>query len=824
MTWCPGSHPSSAAARFLRVGRVGGAFEELCGADGASRPAWESLLSVLGTLGPDVLAARAEDGRRLLREHGVTLPIPGDAEGADRPWEVDFLPLVFGSEEWGRLESGLLQRARLLNTVLQDLYSQQRLVRDGFLPAALLFANPGYLRACQAIRPPEGTHLHIYAADLARSPDGHWTVLADRTQAPAGFGFAQECRTVTSRVLPEAIQAVQPLALAPTLRIRREHLRRLAPQYAEGPTIVVLSPGPRSETWFEHAYLARHLGFTLVEGDDLTVRDHRVFIKTLDGLRRVHVILRRVFDAYCDPLELRGDSLLGVPGLVESVRSGEVVVTNALGSGLLEGPAFLPFLPAICRRLFDKELLLPSVGTWWCGQAAAMEYAGEHADELVFRPAFSLAGDSTPAESSLMMERLRQRPHDFVGQRQVLLSRMPVAFNGHWDLRPFVLRLFVVCDGDHYRVMPGGLARVVSSEAMASVGLDMGGICKDVWVLAEAPSLEHAQPGMSPPPPVHDRAPSDLPSRTADNFYWLGRYTERLEQLARALRCTVGRLTDQHGAGEVRQALALGRLLGRLGLLPGLSGSEDSRETLQSELLILLHKEDYTQGIRGLLRRIHQAAFAVRYRLSADTWRILTRLEPDARQRGARLPLLAASSVLNSLVLDLAAFSGMEMENMTRGHGWMFLDLGRRVERALSMAQLLESLVDSAGETAELLEPALEIADSVMTYRRRYFDQPRMEGVLDLLWHEPANPRSIAFQLDQIARHGPDLPVGVDPQGAARVRQLIADLTAETQPAGMRPGIAEGPAQGLARVKDRICALSELISQVYFSHVLPRVN
>ncbi len=815
-----------AVAGFIGGAAAPGAFEGILHPDGTPLPAWERLLAAMGQLGAEGFAERAEDGRRILREHGVSVPAPGGGDGAERPWELDFLPLVLGASEWRHLEEAMCQRASLLNALLQDLHGNQRLVRHGFLPAPLLFANPGYLRACQAIAVPDGAYLHTYAADLGRSPDGQWWVLADRTQAPAGLGFAQESRTVMSRVLPEAVQALHPRSLAETWRSRRETLRRLGTAPSGASAAVLLTPGPRSEAWFEHAYLTRVLGIPLVEAEDLTVRDRRVFLKTLDGLRPVSLIMRRVGDAWCDPLELRSDSLLGVPGLVEATRAGQVAIVNALGTGLVEGPGFLPFLPGLCRQVLGEDLRLPSVLTWWCGQARDAHFAREEGADLIVQSAFALSPSSGGQGRAPAPDAVSRAPHEFVGQQPVRLSRLPVRRGGSWKAEPFVLRLFAVRSGDTYTVVPGGLARLVDDDHAASCALSLAGLCKDVWVLPDPAAAVETQHVVVPAPLPRERAAADLPSRTADNFFWLGRYTERLEQLVRLARCGVGRLVDEAGPGGERTLPALGRLLARLGLVPVAQGELPSREWLQKQLLLFVHKEGRSPGVRELLHQIHLAAFAVRYRLSADTWRILNRLAPDARQRPTHLPLLMTASVLHNLTLDLAAFSGMETENMTRGHAWLFLELGRRLERAHRLTDLLAALLEGGEDVPLLLEPALEVADSVMTHRWRYFDQPRPEGVLELLLHDSTNPRSVAFQLLRMAELASRLPARVNPDGVAHFRRRIDELHA-----ALAPPDTLGRADSLAAVVGRLVPLgcdllklAELLSQVYFSQVPLRLS
>jgi uncharacterized alpha-E superfamily protein len=556
-------------------------------------------------------------------------------------------------------------------------------------------------------------------------------------------------------------------------------------------------------------------------------------MKTLEGLRQVDVILRRIADAFCDPLELRGDSLLGIPGLVEATRAGGVAVINALGSSLLESPAFMPFMPSLCRHLLGEEPELPSVATWWCGQGRELAYVREHFDNLAIRSAFTLGSktirprDLPAAERIALLDHVTARSHEFVGQEEVRLSRVPLWAEHHAESRPFVLRLFVLFDGEKYQVMPGGIARIVRDEQLASTALPLSGPSKDVWVIADSDDGTAFIQSVPTLAPALERTASDLPSRTADNFFWLGRYTERLENLVRTARCVVGRLSDDTGAGSRGRISALAELLKRIDLLKLTDNTAHPRDALRDEILGVLHQEDRTFGVRDLLNRIHFAAFSVRYRLSADTWRILNRLEPDARPKSGRLPLVNAASMLNTLVLDLAAFSGMEMENMTRGHGWVFLDLGRRIERVANLAQLLRAVLGCGEQTERLLEPALEISDSVMTYRRRYFSEASIPGMLELLVSEPTNPRSLVFQLARVEEHALGLPDNTHRDGVSLLRRRVSQIAAELrefESTGF-DGIPTADAEDfLERVLISMGGISELLTQVFFSHVTPQVN
>jgi uncharacterized circularly permuted ATP-grasp superfamily protein/uncharacterized alpha-E superfamily protein len=805
--------------------------DEMQSAPGFIRPHWQAMRASFDRLGNAELSVRAESSRRILAEHGVTCYVNRGGMDFDEPWQLDLMPLVISAADWQELEAGLIQRANLLNLMLADLYGTQRLVRDGFIPAPLVYANPGYLRPCQALLEPGHRYLQSYAADLARLPDGRWHVLADRTQAPDGLGFALENRSVLSRVLPEVMLEVQPRPVCDMLRLRSDGLRAFGARQLENPTVILLTPGPRHSAYFAHVYLARLLGLTLVEGDDLTVRDRSLFIKSLDGLRRVDVVLRRVNDAFCDPLELRSDSVLGVPGLVEAARAGQVSISNALGTGLLECPAFMPFLPSICRHLLQDDLLLPSLATWWCGQARDQDYVREHLDELSLVPAFhpaevdSLAGRIRARDCLNSLTELRLRPHELVAQEIVPWSRTPVGPNYHDDPLPFVLRAFVLHDGTKWTAMAGGLARIVGHERGLAGRWPAAGLSKDVWILPDGNSENAGTHHAGPPALVREGMPSDLPSRAAENFYWLGRYTERLEQIARLSRCVLHYLAFGSDLGDQGRLIPLQGMLARLGLTRDSGHSSICRELLQQEILLWVSGDECPGGARDVLRRIHFASFSVRDRLSADTWRILNRLETNAQPNTGRSQLVPATASLHQLVLDLAAFSGMEMENTTRGYGWVFLDLGRRLERGVSMARLMEAVLGCGSDRDALFEPALEISDSVMTHRRRYFAEPSLASTTEVLVEDASNPRSLAFQVTSMQNHAAALPKGTHSEGAELVQSRIVQLAARLREQLPASAQSTAPATEIyAEAAAELNGVSELLTQVYFSHVRPQVS
>ena len=812
--------------------------DEFVAPGGQLRPHYDTFVRSLEALGRHELASRWENAKRAIRDNGVTYNVYGDPEGVDRPWTLDMIPLLVAPSEWNRLEVALIQRARLLNSILADLYGPQRLLHERHLPAPLVFGNPGFLRSCHGITVPRGIHLHLHAVDLARSPDGQWWVLADRTQAPSGAGYTLENRIVLSRSLPEAFRDCQVQRLASFFWAQRDTLTALSASHRDTPRVVLLTPGPLNETYFEHAYLARYLGFTLVEGGDLTVRDRRVFIKTLDGLQPVDVIFRRLDDSYCDPLELRADSTLGVAGLVEAARAGNVTIANALGSGAIETAAISRFLPGLCRNLLGEDLLLPSVPTRWCGDPDDLRFALDHLDQMVIKRSFPpVSGQPvfgrtlTALQRAALVSEIRAHPDAFVGQDEMPLSTAPVWVGQKLESRPLVMRMYVAAAGDSYAVMPGGLTRIAAGGEVPIVSMQRGGGSKDTWVLTDGPISPMS---LLAPPTIRiqrERRSGDLPSRVADNLFWLGRYAERVEHSVRLLRSVVARLTDEDVSEVTPERTALVKVLVSLDLLPTSLRVPRPARDLEQELLASLFRPGPGSRLRETLEDLRRIASNVRDRLSIDTWRILNQLRQDFRLRHGRIQLDDALLHLNRMITDLAAFSGMEMENMTRGHGWRFLDIGRRLERAANMAALLTQSTAPGAAHQAMLGPLLEIADSTMTYRRRYFAQPQLPLVLDLLVADATNARSMAFQIVQLGDHVDHLPRDKRAPSPAQEQRIVtqmaeaianADLDVLGQP-GEDDSFPELHAL-LNTTVDDLRRLSDVITYYYFSHAEVRVS
>jgi len=668
----------------------GDAYDELSPDGVTPRPHWARVMKSFRAIGPEELGRRCEQAERRIRENGITYNIYGDPLGANRPWKIDIVPFLIPAEEWRFLEAGIIQRAQLLSRVLEDLYGAQELLADGRIPAALLFANPAFLRPLVGVPVPTHSYLHMLAVDLARSPDGQWWVLSDRTQAPSGSGYALENRTIVSDVLPDIFRRSNVLRLAPFFRAQREALAALSKR--SNPRI-----GPHNETYFEHSYIARYLGFTLVAGQDLTARDRSIYLKTVDGLERVDVILRRVDDSFCDPLQLRSDSLLGVAGLVDAIVAGNVIVANALGSGLIETSAIMPFLPGLSRHLFGETLKIPSVATWWCGQPYALEWVLNHLDSVVVKPAFPSRGvepvfgaELTQAEKGKFADKLRTHPHEYVAQEQVTLSNAPIWDNGRLHSRSVVLRAYVLNTGSGWTAIPGGLVRVAETGGSV-VSMQRGGHSKDAWVLWDQPVDKFSLLRPRSEPVVLRRELPGVPSSVADNVFWLGRYVERAENGARIVRCLSSRVRR---AGEAELACLIrlhGCLESRHTKLPKLKTRRPTAAELEQELISIMTDPKRSESLASTLAEVSRVGGTVRERLSGDMTFLIGQLR-DTVEVGRDTQFLEYPAILTLWLQLLSAFSGMERENVNRGVGWLFLSLGRRFERAIYQTRQLREI------------------------------------------------------------------------------------------------------------------------------------
>jgi uncharacterized circularly permuted ATP-grasp superfamily protein/uncharacterized alpha-E superfamily protein len=793
--------------------------DELFDGDGRLRAHWRQFLESLAAFGDDGLEQRFAAAGRRIDDMGVSYRVHGEAK--ERSWPLGRLPLLIPESEWRDIAAGVEQRAELLDQILRDIYGDARLVADGALPAAAVAGSPDFIRAMCGVSPPGGRWLRFYAADLGRGPDGNWRVLGDRAQAPSGAGYALENRLVLSRALPSLYRDMNVERLAPFFREFRASISHVAQRV--DPRICLLTPGPWSDTYSEQVHLARYLGFTLVEGEDLVVSHGKLHVRTIAGLKRADVIWRRVDADWCDPLEQNAASRLGVAGMFDAIRRGAVVVANMPGAGVIESRALKSFMPELSKRVLGQSLKLANVETWWCGRESERERVVEALSDYAISAAFgdrlpgfgerreALGQTLTRDERARLIDAISQRGVDYVAQEPIKLSTTPAWTDGRLAPRPFVLRVFAAATADGWTVMPGGFCRVSNRLNVRAVSMDAGAQSSDVWVLTSRPiEWSTLLPSDQDPPIV--RTLGNLPSRAADNLFWMGRYLERAEATLRVVRSLEARLGErQHIDLDGRQSIErLARLLIAWGAAP-----EDAPDmsAMQIAWAAAASAENYGSAL-SVVRFARRAASIVRERLSQDVWQLIGRVEARLTRAGARAITEPEALELTERSLHtLAALSGLIDENFNRVAGWSFIDLGRRIERAIGTCRFARQL--AAGDaTVETLEALLDLLDSQITYRSRYIAGAALAPVLDIAMLDPFNPRSVLFQAMRIDEHLAALPPLRNDGVMEAPRRLSVRLRAELESEDAR----RLDASLILAFEQRLMLLADKIAERNFMH------
>jgi len=793
-------------------------YDEMMGPDREVRAHWRDLLAGLAGLGTEELPRRFAAADRYLRESGVFYRVYEEKDSAERAWPLTPIPLILEPGEWQHIQAALAERASLIETVIADIYGPGQLFRENRLPAAFVAGSPEFLRPLMGVPPPGGAHLRFYAADIARGPDGRWWVLRDRTQAPSGAGYALENRLALSTGIPDIYRGLHVHRHAPFFQALQAELSGLSRQ--DDSRVCVLTPGPLNETYFEHAYLARYLGFLLVEGEDLTVRDNGVFIRTVSGLKRTEVLLRRLDADFTDPLELNSRSRLGVPGLVQAVRDGKIVLANSLGSGVAEARGMLAFLPALSEAIAGRPLAMPNVATWWLGDPAVREAMHDRLDDMAVVSAFSgdlstetlgegvLGSELGPKRRRRIEQWITDRGIDVVLQEAVRLSTMPVWREGKLEPRPFILRVFLARLGDGWAAMPGGFVRIGEPDDIHAISLQRGALTADAWIPAPEPVVQTTLLPNADRIQIR-RTSGTLPSRAADNLFWLGRYMERTEATLRLVRALLARMAESDASAQDIESITA--LITNWKVVP--ENIPASRPIAIARAA--LQRADHLGTVPALARAARVSGSVIRDRLSPDTWQALTRLVTtcEAPLGGADFEAAMRERVEAALRI-IASFSGLAQENMTRLGGWRFLELGRRIERAIATCRFIRQFGARADRGLDTL---LELCDSRITYRQRYVMVAARAPVIDLTLLDPSNPRSVAFQFDQIEEHLDALP-HMRPDGRLSLpRQISMAIAARLRTADA----ARLDEKLIVATETALMHLSESISSTYLGRNEP---
>jgi uncharacterized circularly permuted ATP-grasp superfamily protein/uncharacterized alpha-E superfamily protein len=843
----PDAPSASALAASMALPASAGHLDELrdAAAPGGISPHWAQFFEHLGHEGFGDLNRRQQSLARQLRDNGVTYNVYADNQGIRRPWALDLFPMLVSPQSWQRIEAGVLQRTRLLNLILSDMYGEQRLLREALLPAALVQGHPGYLRAMRGVTPPGNTWLHIAAFDLAHGPDGRWWIVSHRTQAPSGLGYLLENRIAISRQFPTAFGDMKVQRLASSYRALMQGLRRLSPKGSDA-RIALLTPGPYSETYFEHAYLARYLGLNLVEGNDLTVRDRRVFLKTLQGLQPVDIIIKRLDDQWLDPLEFRSDSALGVPGLMQAVRAGHVLLANTPGSAPLESSALLGFLPGIAEELLGEKLALPSLATWWCGEAASLNNALPILKQSVIKSTYPHLGGETvigPSLSASGIEQLTGRmvrqPEEHTVQSYLPLSQCPTWQGENIAPRGAMLRVFALADGaGSWRVLPGGMVRLAPRGQLIA-SMQRGGSSADCWVITDGEVDRTSLLQSAPSTLSVALQPRLITSRAAENLFWLGRYTERAENTIRlaqiALRCLQG---EEQGAPALLHWITATARSNAL-VLPDVPDAAQARRVFERSLVAMLGAESGTTSVGYNLAALRRSADNVRERLSQEQRHLIERLDEGFRTAHRSLSTDAeyapqeALEALEDASELLSAVTGAQIDRMVRDDGWRMLSIGRHIERVSTLAEALAlGLQTGMLEDDSGFEALLDLFDSSITFHAQYQQRRDLVALLDLLVTHRDNPRSIAWVLSTLRARVSKLPMA-DSGAAIMLAENLPDpnswdlialsgLRSAEVEAGTGTGTEAAPHAELhALLTECQRAVTELSDQLggrYFSH------
>ncbi|MCV2401585.1 circularly permuted type 2 ATP-grasp protein [Marinomonas sp. C2222] len=819
------------------------AYDEAFTEERLPRPHWQSLLNRIGKFTVDEMLDRQRRAQRILREDGATYNLTSDPL-TPSVWSLDLIPNIISSDEWSTVEQGLAQRSHLFDLILKDIYGPQELIKNGIIPAEIIYSHPGFLRQCHGVTLPSEHNLLLHAVDLVRDAQGQFQVIGDRTQAPSGAGYALENRTVISRVIRGSFRDNQVRRLRAHFQSLKNMLSSLAAEWTDTPRIVMLSPGALSSTYFEQAYLSNYLGFPLVQGSDLTVRNGAVWMKSLNGLARVDVILRRVEDVYCDQAELKSDSYLGVPGLLEVVRAGNVALANPLGSGILECPALVKYLPEISQFLTGQTLSLPSVATWWCGDASDMEYVANNISNLIIKPAIrsrtspSIYGHKLNESEQLeALEKIKKAPHLYTAQSYIPGSRTPLWIDNTLQSRPSLLRAFTVshptAETNGYNVMPGGLSRAGESQNEEIVSNISQSKSKDTWVIASEPE-QWVQSSADQVLLQNEALQTNLPSRVVENLFWMGRYAERAEVGMRLLRTVFKQMNGVDPLPEESQRTLLEMVSTQTGCLPGfMEADEEMLAEPDTELVSIITDANRAGSIKSNLQAMLSCGEQVKEMLSADTRIIINELRDNIheldRAYSNGLPDAPEDS-LDSLVTSLLALSGLNNESMLRGLDWTFQEIGRRTERALQTATLLRSALTEplpAAPQQQILESVLLSVEALISFRRRYRNRARVAYGLDLLMIDETNPRSLLYQLNLLGKYIQELPrneirtAGLSPENKVILKALNSIQLADLEALAKVDEISESR-QALEELmidlQEQLEEFTVLISDKYFDH------
>ncbi|GGC11942.1 circularly permuted type 2 ATP-grasp protein [Dyadobacter sediminis] len=816
-------------------------YDEVLDLNGRIKPYWKALFSTMEKLGIDELQNRNKEIVNKLRENGVTYNVYGTPDGLNRPWQLDPIPFLIEQKEWNGIAKGLQQRAVLLDLILKDLYGPRNLIKDGIIPAELVFDNAGFFRPCTDIKLSSDKQLTLFAADMARGPDGQMWLVDNRTQAPSGSGYTLENRIVMSKLLPELADGMYVSKLSPYFNSLQNTVLKLSDKSKEAPNIVYMTPGPNNEAYFEHAYLASYLGYTLAQGDDLLVRNGSVWLKSIEGLQKVDVIIRRIDDDWCDPLELREDSRLGVPGLLQAIRMGNVQVLNAPGSSVLENHAFHAFMGNICTYFLGEKLIMPSVATWWCGHVKELNYVLSHMDELIIKKANrktkfrSIYGRLLSASEKDELKRMiSQKPHEFIAQQEISLSTTPSLIDGNIVPRYAALRAFLVANGNEYHVMQGGLTRSSPVKDRFVISNQYGGLSKDTWIVSDKTGEVPEKIVYTAPASVNKHI--SLPSQSAENLFWIGRYCERTMAVIKFMNITINVLNlDRNFGGSAKQEhikILLQSLTHLSATYPGFLEEEERMSDPYKEIIDLVSNTNRPGSIASSISSFLNAVSAVRNQWNMETWRIVDLIDNGFQEirNAGHMNSNNIQKTLDGLFNNMFTFLGIIAESMPRDNSFLLLETGKLIERILSRISVIQSnfgVKNSSGVENELIEATLINHHLLVSYRQIYKSHLSVEAMLDMILLEKTLPFSLVYMLDELKSNLGRLPSTTRGERLNDAQKYVLQASTLIKLADI-PALSKSNGKSdrselfelLSEVSRLISSVSVNLTNMYFSHTI----
>ncbi|WP_111708772.1 circularly permuted type 2 ATP-grasp protein [Lutibacter citreus] len=818
-------------------------YDEVFASDLGIDKNWDKLLNNLSEIGREKLISKQGEIDWLLSENGVTYNVYNDPKGLNRPWELNVVPFLIQKEEWKTIEKGIQQRSEVLNLLLKDIYGKRELIKKGIVPYEVIFAHRGFLRACDQIQYKTSKQLLIHSADLARGPDGRMWVVNDRAQVPSGMGYALENRFSISKMLPEIFEDINVEQSSAFFNDLNQLLLSSAPSNKENPTVVILTPGPHNETYFEHSYLSSFLGYPLVKGSDLVVRGGKLWMKSLKGLKQVDVIYRRVDDVFIDPLELREDSYLGVAGLMEVVRLQNVAIVNPIGSGILENPGLIPFLNAICKYFLNEDLLLPQIASWWCGQKKERTYVLKHLSSFVVKRI-----DKTHREHIYFCEFLNKKelkqlkieilktPYQFVAQEKINFSTAPNFVNGQLEPRKIVCRTFSVAKNEGYSVMPGGLVRVAAEREELLVSNQKGGTSKDFWVVSDKSQSKIQHYSWNQTSSNRFTGINDVPSDTAENLFWSGRYLGRTIVTARYLRMALNQMANvqfNHRKSESESLkIIFNSITNITSTFPGFTG-ENELEAMKNPLKeiesVILDETRYG-SFAQTISSFNFAYYSRRNLWSRDMWRVFDGIqklwENFKNEENYSIPVIV--KFFDRIITRLIAFRALSEECILVKQGLLLYFIGLQMEEAtMTIAKIRSLIIVNHNQELEyeILESLLSSHESLNIYRYSYKSYLSLENVINLILLDKEYAKSLSYQIRRIKKDIDQLPNNTSNEftecqiNINKAFDKINSLTvAELKTVDLKSNMRLKLDESLEELSDLLHDASLSISNTYFNH------